>query len=76
MARRGLSGLFAQLVFAAVAEAFVIILLFRDHLPKNPLLWTLLRCIIFNHVAFITWAMGIQPYFLSPLRHLPHPKVS
>jgi len=71
----GLSRLIATLTFAAAAESFVVLLLFRDSLPKNPLLWTLWRAILFNHVAFVVWIAGIYPYFFSPLRHLPQPKV-
>jgi hypothetical protein len=75
MARGSLSRLAAALSFTAAVEAVLITILFREQLPKNPLLWTLIRTWIFNHVAYIVWIMGIYPHFFSPLRHLPHPKV-
>jgi hypothetical protein len=75
MAKGTLSRLVTVLSFAAAGEAILITLLFREYLPKNPLLWTLIRAFIFNHVAYIVWIIGIYPYYFSPLRHLPHPKV-
>ena len=63
------------LILGAAGEAFVLTLLVPQYLPHNPLLWTLLRTLPANFLIFAIWQIAIYPFFFSPLRHLPHPKV-
>jgi hypothetical protein len=64
-----------KLLLAAVAEAAVITTLFPQHLPRNPLIWTLLCALALNFGLFTVYSVFIYPFFISPLRHLPRPKV-
>lgn len=66
----------AVLAVAAIAEAFAITILLPQHLPHNPFVWTLLRTLALNFALYGTYELVLYPYFLSPLRHLPGPKVS
>ncbi|KAF2157494.1 cytochrome P450 [Myriangium duriaei CBS 260.36] len=61
------------LVFAAVAEALVLTIVIPQHLPPNPLVWTLIRTTILNLVVYAFYKVLIWPFLLTPLRHLPNP---
>jgi hypothetical protein len=65
-----------RLLLSAVAEAVAIALFFYQHLPHNPLVWVLPRTLALNFGLFIVYSVFIYPFFISPLRHLPCPKVA
>lgn len=63
------------LLLSAVAEAVAITILFPQHLPHNSLVWALLGTLALNFSVFFAYSVFIYPFFISPLRHLPGPKV-
>jgi hypothetical protein len=69
----GLKRTVRTLGFAAVAEALAIVLLLPQYLPPHPLVWTLIRTVALNFGLFTFYQIFIYPFFVSPLRHLPHP---
>jgi hypothetical protein len=68
-------GIASRVVLPAVIETVAIILLFPKHLPHNPLVWTLSWTLAFQVGLNIFYLTMIWPYFITPLRHLPHPTV-
>jgi hypothetical protein len=63
------------LALAAAAEAFAITVFLPQYLPHNPFVWTLIRTTAANFGLFFFYHVFLYPFFLSPLRHLPSPKV-
>ena len=49
--------------------------LFRQYLSSHSLLLIFVVALFTNYSLCITWLMIIHPFFISPLRHIPHPKV-
>jgi len=63
------------LFFVATAvESFVITLAVPQYLPKHPLLYVFLRLFAIQFALVAFYKLTIYPRFVSPVRHLPHPK--
>jgi len=71
----GLKRQIRALAFAAVVEALAVVLLLPQYLPPHPLLWTLIRTVALNFGGFAFYQIFIYPFYFSPVRHLPSPKV-
>lgn len=63
------------IVFVSAAESFAAVIFVPEHLPQNPFVWALVRFIGLNIFLYLVYLIEIWPRILSPLRHLPRPKV-
>lgn len=64
------------IIGGAAVEAFAAVALFPQYLPENPFVYTFIRCLGFNVFLYLFYLIEVWPRMLSPLRHLPRPKVS
>lgn len=70
-----MASIIPALLLSAAAEAFVLTLAVPQFLPANPLLWTLIRTTILNLGVYFIYKVFVYPFLLSPMRHLPSPRV-
>lgn len=63
------------IIFISAAESFAALTFFPEHLPKSPFVWALIRFFAVNVVLYLVYLIEVWPRLLSPLRHLPRPKV-
>lgn len=63
-------------VLLAAAQTTLVLVAFPQYLPENPFAWTFIRLLGLNFGLWLVWRVFIYPFYLSPLRHLPMPKVS
>jgi hypothetical protein len=64
------------LAIQAVVEASLAARFFPEYLPSNnTFAWAILRFLVLNYVLYIGYWGIINPYFVSPIRHFPSPKV-
>jgi len=63
------------LVLSSVAETLLLVKLIPQHLPEHPFVFTFIRVLAVNTFLWAVWMIQIYPFFFSPLRHLPGPKV-
>lgn len=63
------------LLLAALAESIIASLLFPQQLPKYTLPYLFLQLYSLQLAILAIYNVLIYPFFLSPLRHLPKPKV-
>lgn len=60
---------------ASAAEALVVYLVAPEYMLANNFSRSILRLAILNIILFGVYRQFIYPFFLSPLRDLPKPKV-
>ncbi|KAF2672119.1 putative P450 monooxygenase [Microthyrium microscopicum] len=69
-----LQTLAATVVFSAAAEAMAAMISIPQYLPTKSFATTFLGAIFLTITVWSFYQMFIYPSFVSPLRHLPHPK--
>lgn len=71
------SGIPKPVLFMGVTalESLLITLAIPQHLPEHPLLYVFFRLFAVQLALYLFYAITIYPRFVSPLRHLPEPKV-
>ena len=56
-----------------VLITFGIVKTFPQYLPEHALLYVFIRLLGVQLLLVAIWKVGIYPFFVSPLRHLPGP---
>jgi hypothetical protein len=60
----------------AAIEALLVTKSYPQHLPEhNPFIYAFLRFLVLNYALLAGYWGLIYPFFISPLRHFPSPKV-
>lgn len=56
-----------------VLVTFAIVKTFPHYLPEHALLYVFIRLLVAQLALVAIWKVGVYPFFVSPLRHLPGP---
>lgn len=62
-------------LLVTAVECAVIVTAIPQYLPDHPFTYVFLRLFSLQFGALAFYKLTIYPRFVSPLRHLPHPKV-
>jgi hypothetical protein len=63
------------LLICTTIEALLVVLAKPDLLPQHFLVWLTVSLAAINSFIYLVYTVEIYPRWISPLRHLPLPKV-